>query len=144
MTKITRQAREEAYLRLCLLASFPSCEALVQLFILAIPLMIASKWATTYIRGLSWAYNAWRAYFQVRLEKTKGHTPIEGRYNNLPVTMPKSSDHSRVLSVNQVVSTCLGKESLQISISIMAIRLGDKLKHTFHTRHLLSLIGPQY
>ena len=49
---MTRRARDETKLRVCSSAPFPSCVALVQLFILATPITFAPEWATRYMRPI--------------------------------------------------------------------------------------------
>ena len=73
-----------ALLRTDLVAPLPSCAALVQLFILVTPQMIAPVWATTCMRGLPHSYNGGGVYGQVRLSKTTDHCSLAGGYNNFP------------------------------------------------------------
>ena len=61
--------------------------------------LIASEWTTKCMKGLFRPNNTGRTYNQIRLRKTLKRYTIAGGYNNLPVAMFKSSDHSRVLSV---------------------------------------------
>ena len=77
--------------------------------------------------------NLWSSW----LGKTHNYYTIR-RLQSLPVALPNTSDHSRVLSVYQVAVIRLGKGSLRISISIMVIRLEGHIKTNSRSISLLS------
>ena len=134
MTKFDQADPRRTLLRWGILASLPSCAALVQLIILLTLNMVVSVWATTCMRVLYRSYNTGRTYGQVRLGKTTDNCLLAGGYNNFQ----RSSND---LFSDQPAITRLGKGPLWMFISTMAFRSEGHTKGTPHTGHLLALAG---